>query len=74
MARKTGATVDELRYIERKGFIISRRTRLQQRVVRQYRETDIRKIELIMKYRRQGFTWNAAFTRALQEMAKPFLL
>jgi DNA-binding transcriptional MerR regulator len=73
-ARKTGATIDELRYIEKKGFITSGRTRLKQREVRQYPETDIRKIELIIKYRRQGFTWDTAFHKALQEMEKPSLL
>ena len=73
-ARKTGATIDELRYIEKKGFITSGRTRLKRREVRQYQETDVRKIELIIKYRRQGFTWDTAYTKALQEMEKPSLL
>jgi DNA-binding transcriptional MerR regulator len=73
-ARKTGATVDELRYIEKKGFITSGRTRLKRREVRQYQETDVRKIELIIKYRRQGFTWDTAYNKALQEMEKPSLL
>ena len=73
-ARKTGGTVDEVRYIERKGFISSRRARLKQREVRQYRETDTRKVQLIIKYRRQGFTWDSAHERALQEMEKPSLL
>jgi DNA-binding transcriptional MerR regulator len=73
-ARKTGATLDELRYIEKKGFITSRRTRIKQREVRQFQETDIRKIELIIKYRRQGFTWDTAFNKASQEMEKPSLL
>ena len=31
------------------------------------------KIELIIKYRRQGFTWDTAHKKALQEMAKPSL-
>jgi DNA-binding transcriptional MerR regulator len=73
-ARKTGATLDELRYIEKKGFITSRRTRIKQREVRQFQETDIRKIELIIKYRRQGFTWDTAFNKASQEMERPSLL
>jgi len=73
-ARKTEATIDELRYIEKKGFITSGRTRLKRREVRQYQETDVRKIELIIKYRRQGFTWDTAYNKALQEMEKPSLL
>ncbi len=73
-ARKTGATTDELRYIEKKGFLFSRRSRLKQREVRQYEDSEIRKIELIIKYRRQGFTWDTAFKKALQELEKPSLL
>ncbi len=73
MARRTGASVDELRYIERKGFINSFKKRLKQREVRHYRNAEIGKVELIIKYRRQGFTWDAANTRALQEMVKPSL-
>ncbi len=73
MARKTGASVDELRYIERKGFINSTRKHLSQREVRQYRDSDIGKIGLIIKYRRQGFTWDAAYKKALEEMNKPSL-
>jgi hypothetical protein len=73
MARKTGASVDELRYIERKGFINSLRKRIVHREVRQYRDADFNKIGLIIKYRRQGFTWDTAYTKALEEMAKPYL-
>jgi DNA-binding transcriptional MerR regulator len=73
LARKTGASVDELRYIERKGFINSVRKRLKQREVRQYRDAEVNKIELIIKYRRQGFIWDTAHKKALQEMGKPSL-
>jgi DNA-binding transcriptional MerR regulator len=73
MARQTGASVDELRYIERKGFINSIRKRIVRREVRQYRDAEANKIGLIIKYRRQGFTWDTAYKKALQEMAKPSL-
>jgi DNA-binding transcriptional MerR regulator len=73
LARKTGASADELRYIEKKGFIKSRMTKLKQRSVRQYRETDVLKIELIIKFRRQGFTWDAAHIKAMEELKKPSL-
>jgi DNA-binding transcriptional MerR regulator len=73
LARNTGASVDELRYIERKGFINSVRKLLKQREVRHYRDADVNKIGLIIKYRRQGFTWDTAYKKALQEMAKPSL-
>jgi len=73
LARVTGASVDELRYLERKGFVSPSRKKLRLRKVRQYQDSDIRKLELIIKYRRQGFTWDAAFTRAMREMESPLL-
>jgi len=73
MARKTGASVDELRYLEKKGYVTSLRSRLKQREVRLFQDEDTAKIELIIKYRRQGYTWDTAHKKALQEMAKPSL-
>jgi DNA-binding transcriptional MerR regulator len=73
LARKTGASVDEIRYLEQKKFIQSTKSRLIQREVRIFQDTDIRKIQLIIKYRRQGFTWDAAFQKAQQELNKPTL-
>ncbi|MCX6003096.1 MAG: MerR family transcriptional regulator [Chloroflexi bacterium] len=73
LARKTGASVDEIRYLERKRFIESTRSRLTQREVRHFQDTEARKIQLIIKYRRQGFTWDVAFQKARQEFDKPTL-
>ena len=73
LARKTGASVDELHYLEKKGFVSSEPLELKQRKVRQYRDTDIRKLQYTIKYRRQGFTWDAAYHKALQEMENPRL-
>ena len=73
VARKTGASLDELRYIERKGFISSVKRRLINRKVRQYRDAEVNKIKLIIKYRRLGFTWDTAYKKALQEKEKPSL-
>ncbi len=74
LARITGASVDELRYMETKGFVIPVRTRLKLREVRQYEEPDVKKVQLIIKYRRHGFTWDAAFQRAVKELENPLLL
>jgi DNA-binding transcriptional MerR regulator len=74
LAKVSGASVDELRYLERKGFLNPSRTQLKRRKVRQYQEADIRKVQLIVKYRRQGFTWNVAFQKAMQERDNPLLL
>jgi DNA-binding transcriptional MerR regulator len=73
LARTTGASVDELRYLETKGFVEPSRRRLKLRVVREYQEADVRKIELIIKYRRQGFTWDIAFQKAIRELESPSL-
>ncbi len=74
LAKRTGATVDELRYLERKKLLDPSRMLLKQRKVRQYHDDDIRKVELIIKYRRQGFTWDVASQKAMQEMENPHLL
>ena len=71
LARETGASVDELRYMERKGFINPVRAKLKQREVRMYEDGDMRKVQLLMKYRRQGFTWDAALKKALRELENP---
>jgi DNA-binding transcriptional MerR regulator len=73
LARQTGASVDEIRYLEKKGFIQPVRTRLKTREVRQFQEQDIRTVEIITKYRRQGFTWDVSFQKARQEIDKPAL-
>ncbi len=71
---QTGATPDEIRYFERKGFIKSRWKRLKARRVRDYPETEIEKIKLIVKYRRQGFELDVAHKKAMDEMERPRLV
>ena len=73
LARRTGASVDEIHYLEKKGVIKSKKVRLKTRVVRQFEEEDMRTIALIIKFRRQGFTWNVACEKARQEINKPSL-
>jgi DNA-binding transcriptional MerR regulator len=73
LARQTGASVDEIHYLEKKGIVKSKKVRLKQRAVRQFDEESVRAIELIIKYRRQGFTWNVAYEKARQEIDKPAL-
>jgi hypothetical protein len=41
--------------------------------VRQFEEEQVRSIGLIIKYRRQGFTWKTAHEKARQEIDKPAL-
>jgi len=65
--------VDELRYLEKKGFVCSTWLQLKQRRVRQYQDADVRKLELTIKYRRQGFTWDVSYQKAMEELRKPRL-
>lgn len=74
LARVSGGTVDEVRYMERKGFIVAGRKRLKQREVREYEDGSVRKARLIIKYRRRGFTWEAAFTKAMADVQNPRLI
>jgi len=71
LAKITGASVDELRYMERKGFINAARAKIKKREVRQYRDGEMRKVKLIVKYRRLGFTWDAAYQKARRELENP---
>ena len=73
LAKKTGASVDEIHYLEKKGIIKSEQLKLKQRVVRQFSDESVHTIELIIKYRRQGFTWDVANEKARQEINKPAL-
>ena len=73
LARTAGASVDELRYLERKGYLNSVKTRLKRRKVRRYQDADVRKAQLIIKYRRQGFTWDVSFQKAMLELENPSL-
>ena len=74
VSKLVGATTDEIRYLESKGYIQSRRILLMKRGVRDYAESEVRKIELIIKYRREGFELEAAYQKALEELQRPRLI
>ncbi len=65
--------MDEIRYLEAKGFIKSSRVRLLSRQVREYEDSVVNRVETIIKYRRQGYTWDVAFQKASKEMENPTL-
>ena len=73
MSRATGASVDELRYMETKGFLDVTKAQLKRRQVREYQKSDVRRVQIVIKYRRQGFTWDTALKRAEQELNNPSL-
>jgi len=73
LARKTGASVDEIHYLEKKGFIKSIKAHLSKRAVRIFEDKEEQKLGIIIKYRRQGFTWDMAYQKAKQDLDKPTL-
>ena len=74
VARQTGATVDQIRYLEKKGYIRAQWAHLKNRLVRDYVEAEIQKIELIVKYLTQGFKYDVAYEKAMVEMKQPRLV
>ena len=74
VAKKIGATVDEVRYLEVKGYIEGSWMQLKSREVRDYSEAEVLKAELIFKYRRLGFELAAAYERAMEELRHPRLI
>lgn len=74
VARQTGASTDEIRYFEAKGYVQCRWITLKNRRVRDYSDAEIHKMRLIIKYRRQGFEHGMAYERAMKELLKPRLI
>ena len=74
VAKSTGATPDQVRYLEKKKYIRSRWKRLKTRRVKDYSVTEVRKIEYIIKYLDQGFKYDIAYQKAMEELAQPRLV
>jgi DNA-binding transcriptional MerR regulator len=74
VAKSTGATPDQVRYLEKKKYIRSRWKRLKTRRVRDYSATEVHKIEHIIKYLDQGFKYDIAYQKAMEELAQPRLV
>ena len=73
-SKKTGASTDEIRYFEAKGYITPERLRIRTREVREYSNEDIRMIETLIKYRREGFELGTAYEKAMHEVQQPYLI
>ena len=74
VAKQLGILPDEIRWLERKGYIKTKWVVLKNRRVRDYSKKEVRKIELIIKYRRQGFEHGVAYQKAIEEIENPRLL
>lgn len=74
VAKLVGASTDEIRWLETLSYVQPSWTSSGKRIVRDYSQTEVKKIELIIKYRRQGFEHHAAFARAIKELEQPPLI
>jgi DNA-binding transcriptional MerR regulator len=74
LAKRAGTTTDRVRYLERKGYVESRRLKLKERAVRDYSDAAVRLVELISGFLEEGFTYEAAHRKAIEELDKPRLL
>jgi len=74
LAKDTGASVDQIRYIEKKGFVESTWMKLRKRKVRFYSEEEATKVRLIVKYLDQGFRYDVAYEKAIEEIQSPQLI
>ncbi len=74
LSKDSGASLDQIRYLEKKGFIVSMWIKLRKRKVRFYSEEEAMKVRLIAKYLDQGFRYDVAFEKAVDEIQKPQLL
>ena len=74
VSRQTGASPDLIRYLEAKGFITADRIVVHTRKVRDYSESTLTTIGLIVKYLNQGFKYDVAYQKALDERRQPRLV
>ena len=63
----------KLYYLEQKGFIKPGKTRIGEKAYREYSEEDVKKVEHIWKYLKKGFKYNAAYEKAMEDLANPEL-
>jgi len=74
LAKDTGASVDQIRYLEKKGFVESTWMKLRKRKVRFYSEEEALKVRSIIKYLSQGYRYDVAYEKAIEEIQKPQLI
>ena len=74
LAKLVGASTDEIRWLERRSYVQPTWVSIGKRTVRDYPEPEVRKIELIFRYRREGFEHYAAYARAVKDLEEPRLI
>ena len=71
VARTLNILPDEIRQFEKKGYLKPKWVNLNTRKVRDYAPRQVRLIELIVKYRQQGYEHDTAHRKALDELQNP---
>lgn len=74
VAKQFGILPDQIRWLEKKGYIEPGWILLKRRRVRDYPEDEVRKIGRIVKYRRRGFEHDVAYQKAMEELSNPRLV
>ena len=74
VANRTGVSADQIRYLETKGFVESARVQINKRLVRDYSEEAVRTIDAIAIYLAQGFKYDVAHEKAIQDIDQPRLI
>ena len=70
----TKLSADQIRYMEKKGYIQPSRVVVTSREIREYSPEDISLLELISKYLSLGFRYDIAYGKALDDKANPRLI
>ncbi len=73
LVKELQITRDTLYYLEKKGFVTPKKTKAGKKLIRDYSEEEVRKVELIWKHLRRGFKYEVAYEKALAELGNPEL-
>ena len=67
LVKNIGISHQKLYYLEQKGYIRPKKIPIAGREFRNYSEQEVKKIKLIWKYLKQGFKYDTAYQKAMNE-------
>ncbi len=71
VSRLTGLSPDQIRYMEQKRYIQSGMKVIKTRKVRDYSSDDVSLLQSISNYLSQGYRYEVAYAKALEDKANP---
>jgi len=74
LAKHSKLNRDRIRYLVLKGYIEPDTILIKNRVVSDFPENEVKKIEYIAKYVNQGFRYDVAYEKAIEEIQSPQLI